>query len=275
MTLLGKIFTALIFITSIVCLTLAVIVGGTHQNWVQAANDARDKVSDLQQAVDAAKQEREDLENKIQRERVARAMVIQQLEVKKELNRRRLEEKEAELQAQTQISQEALSQLNTAEDRLKELDDQNENLKTENIALRTGLHDNITEVVTLTDQNHQLEAKLINQEERFAQITDELARASRVLTSNGLTTESLTDHIVPEVEGFITGVSQKFPGVIEINIGAQDGLRKGHEMEVVRDGEYLGRVKITQTSPNQAIGQLIDDLTRGPIKEGDRVTSKF
>lgn len=275
MTLLGKIFTALIFVASLVTLTLAVMVGASHKSWKIQAIENKGKYEDLKVARDGAVQQREVLEKDIERERIARALALQQLQIKAEQRQAEVEQKEAQLAAETQKSQESLARLRDALARLQELEGQLKDLRSENIVLRTDLHEETTQVVTLTDANHQLDAKVMNMEERYGQLSNEIAMMEKVMTANGLDINSLTAHIPPAIDGRISKISPNIRGLVEINLGSDDGIRKGHEFDIYRGVNYLGRMKITETSPNHAVGQLIDELTRGPIKEDDRVTTKL
>ena len=66
-------------------------------------------------------------------------------------------------------------------------------------------------------------------------------------------------------------------GLIEISLGTDDGLLKGHTLEVYRkDGSaYLGRVEVTATQPDKAACKILPQFRQGPIQGGDRVTSKL
>jgi hypothetical protein len=63
--------------------------------------------------------------------------------------------------------------------------------------------------------------------------------------------------------------------LIEISIGADDGLKVGHALDVYRGSTYLGRIVIRKTGPDRAVGQVLRELQRGQIKRGDRVTTRF
>jgi hypothetical protein len=95
----------------------------------------------------------------------------------------------------------------------------------------------------------------------------------QVLSANGLTPDALVAHIPPKVDGVVLEVSDR--NLIEISIGADDGLKIGHELDVHRGGSYLGRLRIVRTSPDRAVGQVLRNLQSGQIKRGDRVTTKF
>ena len=66
---------------------------------------------------------------------------------------------------------------------------------------------------------------------------------------------------------------------MEISIGADDGLLKGHKMEVVRMGGgasvYVGRIEVMRTTPDRAVCRVIPDMLKSPIQRGDRVYDKL
>ena len=66
----------------------------------------------------------------------------------------------------------------------------------------------------------------------------------------------------PDIDGVVTNVRSD---VIEISIGADDGLRKDHELGVFHGKSYLGRLKIRETRPNSAVGEIVP--TRFSISE--------
>lgn len=94
-----------------------------------------------------------------------------------------------------------------------------------------------------------------------------------VLDRNGLTADSLVAHIPPKVEGVVLEVGDK--DMVMISIGADDGLKIGHALDVYSGSQYKGRIVIKKTSPDRAVGQVQKELQKGQIKGGDRVTTKF
>ncbi|MBI3865353.1 MAG: hypothetical protein HY290_26050 [Planctomycetia bacterium] len=70
--------------------------------------------------------------------------------------------------------------------------------------------------------------------------------------------------------------------LVEISLGSDDGLKKGHEMSIYRAGgkdgqlsKYLGRMKIVKTEPDRAVGEVIESSRNGVIQKGDNVTTKL
>ena len=81
----------------------------------------------------------------------------------------------------------------------------------------------------------------------------------------------------PAVEGVVLAVNAD--GLVEISIGSDDGLMKGHALEVVRRGSgvsvWLGRVEVTETSPDKAVCKVLPEFLQRPIQRDDRVTSRL
>ena len=65
---------------------------------------------------------------------------------------------------------------------------------------------------------------------------------------------------------------------IEISLGADDGLLKGHELHVYTTkerGKYLGKIRIVHTTADRAVAVLIDKTRNGRIERGDDVTTQL
>jgi len=67
-------------------------------------------------------------------------------------------------------------------------------------------------------------------------------------------------------------------GLIVINLGSDSGLTKGNTLEVYRTAPkpmYLGRLRIQDVRPNEAVGKLVAGARPGAIQVGDAVASKI
>ena len=85
----------------------------------------------------------------------------------------------------------------------------------------------------------------------------------------------------PEVDGFIVDTRKNNRGnveLVEITIGSDDGVQKGHTLQVYRSGDgqkssdYLGDIELVDVSSDSAIGRVVIASKSGIIQEGDRVT---
>jgi uncharacterized protein YlxW (UPF0749 family) len=283
MTLVGKIFTVLIFIMSLVFMSFAVMVFATHRNWKEIATNpdpGPGKKLGLQQQLEQAKLKRTELENQLavtqndlKEEQASRRMALAALQVRLARSEEALGLKQGELDTLNANHTKVAEGLSLAEERLKALE-------TETQALRVTLRDTqhatdktFDTVVTLTDQLNQAEGLKLRLGEKNTQLAQEVTRMKMVMDANGLTVNTLVSHIAPKVEGRVLAVGDK--DLVEISIGSDDGLKEGHALEVYRGNTYLGRIIIRRTAPDRAVGQIVRELQRGQIKQGDNVSSKL
>jgi hypothetical protein len=78
-----------------------------------------------------------------------------------------------------------------------------------------------------------------------------------------------------KVEGLIERVGDK--GLVTVNVGSDAGLAVGHTLEVFRLGaapRYLGRIRILEVKPKEAVGQVVGRPT-ATLEKGDRVASRI
>lgn len=85
----------------------------------------------------------------------------------------------------------------------------------------------------------------------------------------------------PVVTGVVVDTRKNKRGQIEmiqISLGSDDGLVRGHVLSAYRTGErgkYLGEVKIVNVTADKAVGVLIERAKNGIIGKGDNVTTKL
>lgn len=90
----------------------------------------------------------------------------------------------------------------------------------------------------------------------------------------------------PAVEGLIINTKKdKRNGTkfVEVSLGSDDGLSKGHKLFVYRFGtkengnrpKYLGKIELVYVDPDKAVGTVIDAAKNGVIEKGDHVNSKL
>ncbi len=70
-------------------------------------------------------------------------------------------------------------------------------------------------------------------------------------------------------------------GYVEISLGFDDGLEKGHTLDVYRLGatpdtsKYLGRVRVLRTEKDRAVAYVIPELKQGQIRREDLVATRL
>jgi hypothetical protein len=273
MNLVGKIFTVLIFVMSILFMAFSIMVFATHTNWKARAGVLQTELTKLQ----GAKKEADDLLQRLQRdidqERAARAATLAALQVRASRSGQDLVAKQQELDLLSAAHTTASKTAEAAQTRLATLEKEASDLRDALRTVQRDLDQKFLTVVDLTDKLNQAESVRKNLDEVNKQATFEMSKMKSVLNAHGLKADELVTHIPPPVEGVVLEAAGK--DLIEISIGSDDGLKVGHSLDVYRDNQYLGRITIKRADPDRAVGQVKRELQRGQIKRGDRVTTKF
>lgn len=272
MNLTGKILTGLILFMSIAFLVLAVMVGATHRNWKQIANDNANKVREAQNILNTYKGKSEEIKRELNAERVARTLQLAQLESQLNAAREDFDNKEKLLRDQLAISQKAQDALNIAENRIQQQDQVVAELRSKNQTLIDDIATQRQAVVNLTNQNYQLQGQLEQLQTANMDLSDQVALSEKVLEANGLTPQDLTSHIPPDVEGIVLRTRQN---LIAISLGGDDGIRKGHTLDIYRGDRFIGKAEVVKAEDNMSAAKLIPEYLQAPVAEGDHVTTKL
>jgi hypothetical protein len=80
-----------------------------------------------------------------------------------------------------------------------------------------------------------------------------------------------------KIEGQVISVDEK-SGLVKLNRGSDAGLERGHTLEVYRLSpaavKYLGRVRILETTPKEAVAQPVGKLS-APLEKGDLFANRL
>ena len=273
MTLLGKIFTVCILIASLFLMFVAMVVYATHTNW----KEAYDTLNDTLQTERAAKDELETkYTNQVNLLKAEQEAALQEV--------RKLETTRDQLVSENSAIQKTLDQLQQERRQQTELvkaTEENNNRLTEEVAnLRESIGASqvardaaFVKTLKATSDLHFARGELQSTTERNEQLTDDLARVTANAREGGVDPQGT---VVPRVRGLVSGARRaEGSQLIEITIGADDGVRKGQTVEVFRGQRYLGRAEIIKTEPDKAVGRVIREFQQGQIQEGDDVATKF
>ncbi len=273
MTLLGKVMIFVILLLSIIFFAASWMVNQTHRNNRIVAEDLQKKLSDAEVASQQL-QEQLDLANtKLAIEATARRSVLSALQTELTADRQEL----AQLQGRMTLLQSTHTELDQTH---KELVAKREAEVKENADLRKQLMDALEDrdlmhkrCGELTDSFYRTRGSLAALEERYASLAFEHTSAREKLDILGIKPETRLDGPPPGVNGLVTALSTN--GRVEINLGKDDGIRVGNTLEVSRNYQYLGRIKILTVSDNSAVGEILSGYQKGFLREGDRVDSKL
>jgi len=129
----------------------------------------------------------------------------------------------------------------------------------------------------------KIEATIARNESLLEQLADarrklqEMESSSASFTSANSSDPNRPNPPPGSVKGTVEKIDQK-DGLVEVSIGADEGLKKFHTLEVYRlqpQPQYLGRIRIVEVFPHKAIGRLVRaPMTAGrPLQQGDQVAS--
>ncbi len=283
MNLLGRIFVVLILVMSCFFLAVASVVFVTHKNWYEIVTlspseagagkpvglnfqlqDARTENAQLQE-------EKADLEKEIANEQASRREAVAKLETEKELlknERDGLQRDEAELVAQ---KNQAVATMESSQKTLAALRQEVENLRLEIRQAQSDKDKSFSRAVELTDSLNQSQSKLAEVKARHDQLDEQVKKLSNVLARNEIDPDE--DKTPPRVDGIVLASDRG--GLIEISIGSDDGLRKGHQLEVYRRDRYLGRIEVIRTDPDKSVAKIIPEFRKGSIQRSDSVATRI
>lgn len=273
MNFIGKIFVVLIFVMSLVFMSFAVAVYGTHQNWKQEAEKQQELVTIARNELTKAEEATQLLEAEKKREIDARDQTLAKLEEQRAELATDREALVKERDALMIKDQEAVVALKAAQQNLERLTKEVEGLRTE-IRTAQGERDkSFEQVVELTDQIHQEKGEVERLKERRLQLAEQLASAELVLKRHGLDKAMPVDNIPPMVRGKVLAINRD--DMVEISLGTDDGLRIGHTLEVFRGSKYLGRIELLHTTTDRAVGKIVPGFKKGIIQRDDDVATRF
>lgn len=283
MTLLGKIFTVMIFIMSIVFMSLSLMVFATHKNWKTIATNPNpgpgqqlgylEQLAKKNTEIDNLTNQLNRLKDQYAGEQAARTYALSALTTKLTQLDQQLTQRAKELidlQGAHTVQTAALQTLETNNKRLLEEVTQLRE------SVRVAQNDRDTQFLKVVDLTDKLNGALDIErtlKERQSQLVDQVAQQKRVMDSHGLTINTPTEAIPPSVDGVVLAVGAK--DLIEISLGHDDGLKEGHQMEVFRGATYLGRVIVMKTEPNRAVVKILPEYRKGTIRKDDRVTTRL
>ena len=281
MTLLGKILTVLIFIMSIVFMSLSLMVFATHKNWKNVvSNTTPGQTQGLVQQLEKKTSEVENLNNQLGRlkdqyasEQVARTYALSALSTKLTQLEQQLQQRETELTNLQGAHTEQTAALQTLETNNNRLLEEVAKLRDSVRVAQNDRDIQFLKVVELTDQLNVAIGLERSLKEKREQLVDQVAQMKRVMDSAGLTIHVDTDAIPPKVDGVVLAIGGK--DLLEISLGSDAGVKEGHQMEVYRGTTYLGRVVVVKTEPNRAVARILPEFRKGSIKKDDRVTTRL
>lgn len=275
MNLVGKILTVFIFVMTIVFMTLSVMVYSTHTDWRTLAKSLQAQLTVANQDKSALTEERDALTTALTAEANLSQEAIGKLQ--QEVNQLKTERDEltaaaAELDQKTR---QAVAANNAAQTELAGLRTQIAELRNGIVAAQATRDGAVRAMVSRTDELQQAANDLSTFKSRNTQLAEQVSRMAKVLDRHSL--NEFDQPGPPKVDGIVLAV--RSGGVVELSVGADEGLKKGDRLEVVRQGpdsqRYLGAVEILETQSDKSVAKIIPETRQGSIEKEDRVYSRL
>ena len=284
MNTIGKIFVFALFIMSLVFMSFAVALYSTHTNWRDEIMRTREQIKAGQQLgykaqLDQAKTDRNNLSaeiTKLQAEvaasEAARDQVVAKIQTALEEKNKDLEVLRKEKEARELEREKAQAELAAARLELEAASKVVADLRSEVRTQQDKVDEQVDRAAKIASELHEKESFLEIASERKAQLEKQVANARLLLQQSGLSIDNLPRDAVPKIDGVVTNV---IDDSIEISLGGDDGLQMGHELDVYRNDQYLGRVRVVSIKPDKAVAVVIREFVRGVIQRGDKVATRL
>jgi hypothetical protein len=284
MNTIGKIFVFALFIMSLVFMSFAVALYSTHTNWRDEIMRTREQIKAGQQLgykaqLDQAKTDRNNLSSEITKlqaevaaSEAARDQVVAKIQTALEEKNKDLEVLRKEKEARELEREKAQAELAAARLELEAASKVVAELRSEVRTQQDKVDEQVDRAAKIASELHEKESFLEIASERKAQLEKQVANARLLLQQSGLSIDNLPRDAVPKIDGVVTNV---IDDSIELSLGGDDGLQMGHELDVYRNDQYLGRVRVVSIKPDKAVAVVIREFVRGVIQRGDKVATRL
>jgi hypothetical protein len=276
MTLLGKVFTGLLFLLSVIFFTLAVAVNASHVNYRELVkNPTTGYEARVKKAEEKNRQlttTLEEIKSELSIEQAARRSALGALQTQIEQRETELAAQEGELTkllaAHTLL---VATEQQTQQDLAARTKD-NETLRKQIVDAREDRDQLFGRMTKAVDEYTRLQGMYQSLNERIQQLASDYTGAKEQLEILGIKPNTLVQG-APAANGEVTAVSSS--GLVEVSLGQDSGMREGLTLEVSRSGQYLGRLKITRVDAGASVAQILTGFQTGYIRKGDRVDTKL
>jgi len=294
MNLVGKILTVFILVMSIFFCACAVMVYATHKNWREVVMRPRQEAApgkpaglmfqleDEKKHFDELKVEKDNLDARLTAEKDAAVQALAKLSNEYDQLKLEIAQLKKDRDQSDQERREALAQLANTEQRLaamrKEIegDAQTPGLRKEIIQAQTEREQYFNEFVRLTDEKYQAIEQLRRLRDYQVVLRQDRDKAVAVLRKFDLKPEpELYRDQPPTVDGIVLAAQGDSANLVEISLGSDAGLLKGHKLEVYRPTGYVGRIEVVKTDVDKSVCQVVPGYQKSRIQPNDLVTSRL
>ncbi|MDR0338217.1 MAG: hypothetical protein LBI18_14135 [Planctomycetaceae bacterium] len=256
-------------------MAFSVAIYATHTNWKKRTDDLNALLKESETQKKQLADSKDDMVREFNEELSKRRAVIANLETKVEEITKENKQYKEELTQLNEEKEQGIASVKLSHESMQSLRAEVDGLRKD---LRKAQEDWAklnTDLVSKTDEAHNLALQLTNYRSVGEKLLQDYRDAVDVLKKHGLQPRpELYTGIPPKgIQGTVTEVRPK--GWLEISIGEDSGLIRGHELDVVRniDGRssYIGKIKVERTEADRAVATILPEFRRGTVQRGDSV----
>jgi len=274
MNVIGKFLTIAILVMSIIFLSTAFMVYSKHTNWEQKAKQAQADLANTRQEVERYRNEVQQKQTQLAAERAARTSALAAVETRARQYEQESVQSRQVLDRLQEESRVAVTSLAAAQQTMENLKNEVDGLRSAVKSAHSERDRMFQEVVDWKNKVTSAESVVRRLEQQNDDLTTSLSRTKAVLRTRGLNEDTPLTNVAPLVKGRVLRIGEEGK-LIEVSIGGDDGLQRNNTLEVYRGDNYLGRLRVTQTSSDRAVGMVLDGFRNGAIGVGDSVATQI
>ena len=209
-----------------------------------------------------------------------------------ELLQERYVKLETENKSLTARNQELGNTYRNLSDDMAKLSERNESIVKMALSFQSDLAKTEEQLRTMTRQRDDLDEDRQRLEGELARLTTQFEETKKLLAKADKERERLTEIVaalkergfaigeiigaleVEPVSGNVVSVDPEL-GIVLVNVGAREKVKKGYEFTVSRGGDYVTKIIIYEVSEDAAAGRMLKGYSRRPVKIGDRVDTRL
>ena len=271
MTLLGKVFTGLIFLLSVIFFSLSVAVNASHINQKQRADDFEKKAQDARNDNTQLTALLDEMKTELAIEQTARRAALASLQTLLGQTQSELQMQEAQLANLQAAHTVAVQTAQATTQELKAKTDDNELLRQQLVDARQDRNQLFARLSQTRDEIARLQGAYESLKLREDAIASDYTKAKEILETLDVGPDTMVT-APPPVNGQVLAVDNR---MVEVSLGRDDGMREGFTLEVHRSGQYLGRLVVRTVRDDKSVAEILPSFQKGYIRPGDRVDSKL
>ena len=286
MSFVGKVLIVVQVVMSLCFMAFAGAVYVTTENWKTKYEGSEEQVAQMKTSIanveaslSQARDERAAFESTLKQEADKWKLAFQNEEAQVKDLTGRLNNINNSLERQTALAASAQTEAQNREQ-------ESEVLRKQNIDLQKRIDEVSADLNAERDKSFNTEVTLRQLEERFAKLQLQTAFLEKIVRKYDLPTDPAVveglENPPPNLDGLVEKIEKGKTNrtkYVVISVGEDDGLRVGHQLEVLGMREqkpmYLGAVKVISLEADKAVCEVVAPSRLGDIEVGDNVTTKL